>query len=792
MNLEKLKDQARKFEQKEDWRRAIEVYLKAIDEFESGREPTPDLSLYNRIGDLYMKAGDNAAAVKSYERAVDLYADQGFYNNAIALCGKILRAQPGRMPVHLRLAYLHAHKNVLFEAKRYLIEYLERMNRAGEREDGIAAMAAFADQFAGNPDIRLMLIELLLAADRRIEALRQLRKVLPELEERGDVAGLAQARARLRELDPHAEESAPAAPQDAEPAGEPVVFLDTATGLAEPDDPLASLDGLTLERTGEGPELDAASFEPVSDFDSASVEAPADDVAPLEGLVVDGAGTLDLDAEAAALPADMELETAHEPLDFDVVATPMDGLDRGTAALGIEDIERIDGIETPSEFERSEEADFAPVVDAELQPLEPSDELLDLPPIPVEPRMLEPSDEPLLGAPAEPLDFELVGGHGGMESAESDLVEADAPVELPFIDLGGETDGAIAELEDRVLEDPGNPEAHAALGHALVGIGQVARGVEELELAVMRFDERGDVPGALAVTETILALSSDDVRYHQKAVELAFRLGERPRLLAAYQGLGEALARAGESDKAAAVFRRVLEHDPTNAAATAELRRVTGAAAPRAGAAPAAPRAPAAPAAPARQEPPPPAAATPTRGDDFVDLGSLVLEAEGPRDTRMRMGGEEPPTSGDEQRDFDEMLDAFKRGIEENLGEDDHQAHYDLGVAFKEMGLLDEAIGEFQKALRGADGRLRTAEALGQCFFDKGQFGIAETVLRRGLAEPGGDDAKIGLIYWLGRALESQGKRAEASASYERALAVDIRFMDLGERIQRLTAERGA
>jgi hypothetical protein len=36
MNLEKLKDTARKYEQKEDWRRAIDVYLKAIQEFESG------------------------------------------------------------------------------------------------------------------------------------------------------------------------------------------------------------------------------------------------------------------------------------------------------------------------------------------------------------------------------------------------------------------------------------------------------------------------------------------------------------------------------------------------------------------------------------------------------------------------------------------------------------------------------------------------------------------------------------------------------------------------------------
>jgi hypothetical protein len=55
---------------------------------------------------------------------------------------------------------------------------------------------------------------------------------------------------------------------------------------------------------------------------------------------------------------------------------------------------------------------------------------------------------------------------------------------------------------------------------------------------------------------------------------------------------------------------------------------------------------------------------------------------------------------------------------------------------------------------------------------------------------PEGDEAKIGLLYWLGRALEAQGKGGEAIASYERAMAVDIRFMDLSDRIHRLTAGR--
>jgi tetratricopeptide (TPR) repeat protein len=158
-----------------------------------------------------------------------------------------------------------------------------------------------------------------------------------------------------------------------------------------------------------------------------------------------------------------------------------------------------------------------------------------------------------------------------------------------------------------------------------------------------------------------------------------------------------------------------------------------------------------------------------------------------PRDTRMRVNRREPKDQ-DEQREFHEILEQFKRGIDENLDSDDYQSHYDLGVAFKEMGLLDEAIGEFQKALRSTEGRLRTSEALGMAFFEKGQYAASETILRKavdGLGE--GDEAKIGLLYWLGRASEAQGKEADAIRSYERAMVVDIRFMDLSQRMQRLT-----
>ena len=103
------------------------------------------------------------------------------------------------------------------------------------------------------------------------------------------------------------------------------------------------------------------------------------------------------------------------------------------------------------------------------------------------------------------------------------------------------------------------------------------------------------------------------------------------------------------------------------------------------------------------------------------------------------------------------------------------------------MGLLDEAIAELQKALRAPEGKLRTSEMLGVCFLDKGAYIVAESILRRGLELPAsGDQERLGVLYSLGRALEEQGKKAEAREIYGRVFAVDIRFKDVGERARAL------
>jgi tetratricopeptide (TPR) repeat protein len=141
-----------------------------------------------------------------------------------------------------------------------------------------------------------------------------------------------------------------------------------------------------------------------------------------------------------------------------------------------------------------------------------------------------------------------------------------------------------------------------------------------------------------------------------------------------------------------------------------------------------------------------------------------------------------------EEADFTDMLEKFKAGVAANVDDEDFDSHYDLGIAYKEMGLIEEAIFEFQKALRGATHRIRAYEALGQCFIDRNDFETALTVLGRALREPGMEDEDlIGVLYLLGYASEGSKKPRDAAAYYQRVFAIDIDFRDVNKRLKQMT-----
>jgi len=154
--LEKLKDKAKGLEAK-DPKSAIEAWLSVLKAQEEDGEPNPDLSVFNRVGDLYLKVKDPAQAADYYDRAVDKYAELGFHNNAIAMCNKVLRNAPGRQTTYLKLAKLYAAKGFIAEAKQNFVEYAERMQKIGKIQQAFAALKEFTDISPENTQLRGML-----------------------------------------------------------------------------------------------------------------------------------------------------------------------------------------------------------------------------------------------------------------------------------------------------------------------------------------------------------------------------------------------------------------------------------------------------------------------------------------------------------------------------------------------------------------------------------------------------------------------------------------------------------
>jgi tetratricopeptide (TPR) repeat protein len=145
--------------------------------------------------------------------------------------------------------------------------------------------------------------------------------------------------------------------------------------------------------------------------------------------------------------------------------------------------------------------------------------------------------------------------------------------------------------------------------------------------------------------------------------------------------------------------------------------------------------------------------------------------------------------------DLSEMFGELKQELEEEViaGDSDPETHYNLGVAFREMGLLDEAIAELQKVCTAIDRGhafaqpVQTYTWLAQCFLDKGVPEAAIRWYEKALNIPGLDDeARLAINYELGSACESAQDKPAALRHFTSVYGTNIDYRDVAERIQAL------
>jgi tetratricopeptide (TPR) repeat protein len=153
------------------------------------------------------------------------------------------------------------------------------------------------------------------------------------------------------------------------------------------------------------------------------------------------------------------------------------------------------------------------------------------------------------------------------------------------------------------------------------------------------------------------------------------------------------------------------------------------------------------------------------------------------------------PFGEDAGVDLAEMFGELKQDLESGSSaqEEDPETHYNLGIAFREMGLLDEAIGELQKTCQAVDRghpfpqAMQTYTWLAQCFLDKGVPEAAIRWYQKALNAPGIDEeTRTALHYELAGAYEAAGDRPSALKHFMEVYGRNIDYRDVAERIKPL------
>lgn len=183
-----------------------------------------------------------------------------------------------------------------------------------------------------------------------------------------------------------------------------------------------------------------------------------------------------------------------------------------------------------------------------------------------------------------------------------------------------------------------------------------------------------------------------------------------------------------------------------------------------------------------------PVAASSVGTEDFVDLAA---------DLEAALSGIGEETDGDdlfgaqrkapEEMSFDEVLADFKKGVDSQVDAEDYSTHYNLGIAYKEMGLLSDACNEFQYCMRSPQYFLESISMMGVCLREEGKLEQAIEWYREALKHDTlSGEQKLALRYEEADTLEQAGNREGALSLFEEIAAQNNAYRGVTERISAL------
>jgi tetratricopeptide (TPR) repeat protein len=779
---------------------ALKDYLRVLD------DNPRDISTLNKVGDLYVRLNRAADSIPFFTRIAEACSLDGFFLKAIAIYRKINKLDPARLEVYERLGELYTKQGLTQDSRTQYQVLADHYQKNNQPEEAIAAYKKMAAADPNDLKIQVRLADLYRSVNQLEEAVMQYGLVGSMLLRRGaqDEAGAVFQRALelspkdaaarntlVRSLLSQKNPTAALAILKAAPrtADSLALMAEAQFEMGQKEDAIRTAEqAIALETEHQGARLALCR----AHLAEGNFEAALADVSPM----VDAATAAgDFTRAASYLSTILQIEEAHrDSLQKMAEVREAEGNAAETArlrlALAREDERRGNVTAAIENYRRAAEAAPGhPEAAARLVALSRGADVsgLAVPPAAAPEMVVDLDDTPVKrssAAEAPPAPF--VERHESPEERELETLIVEAEIFARY----GLTDKAVERLRAVVRKRPDLPSARERLLELMAASKNPAL-AQETESFVDFCRQRDDLERAEAVLSKLGLVSSRPAPPPAEAFE-EFPVEPRP---------------APASEFVEDFGAEALSFEPEPAAP------------------PPAPRATPAPA---------PRASAPAAGSadlEFVAYEGLhsLLEEE----MRKAGGPPAPPASpslamdeqslfADEQKFFnladelekdlaeqasfpaapamagpegeaslEEIFREFKKGVEQQLSPEDYETHSNLGIAYKEMGLIDEAIGEFQLASKDPGRAVECCSMLGLCFHEKGMPQLAVKWYRKGLETPHIRESEtVGLLYDLAKVYQSTGDVDNAYRTFLEVYGFDTGFRDVAARVRELEPVR--
>jgi tetratricopeptide (TPR) repeat protein len=786
---------------------------KAIVEGEKLVKSFPDSNSFNFLGDLYLKKGNKPKASESYHKTAKVFRDEGFSLKALASYKKILNINPSDSDALLALGELNEEKNITTDAIKFYLAAADSFYKANQKEDTLKVYTKILHLAPQNIPLRAKIAEMFAKQGFTSQAAGEYRGIGEGFEEKDELEKAKDYFIKSMDVQPGSRRTMLALSRIAEKSGD----LEQALNYVK----------IAVERTGEHNDLllrKVELFAAKGSFDDAHVllntllEGGEADTKTkkVQAYLFTKAG----DKEKAweiynplldDMIADEQYDEAKEILKTFRKAEPVevskkfttifrnvgdnesaikeimalagfyerkgmmhDALNTYNGALIIEPdnamlAEKIEAIRkqlVPEDSEQPETPEVPPVSEAPEMP--PVSEISEMPPISEIPEMPPISEIPEMPPISEIPEMPPISEASEMPEAPAvaqDKTQDEAMTEVDVFLRYGLYNEAKTRLEALKINEPENIDVHLKLKSLYKETHNNELAVTECIVLAELYGRAGDQENRkLHITEAY-EMNPADPRLADKLQEIGITPEDAEAQAGLQDMVGESLdayqndlteaefyTKQGFFKEAADIYERLSGKFPDND----ELKGKLNEALQELGVGPIAEGA---------------------DGMETLSFDDLLSDA-------APAGGVTEPTL---ENDVLEVFEEFKKGIEDSVESEDTETHYNLGIAYKEMGLLDDAISTFQTTKNNPKFFVQASTMLSNCYMEKGLYSLAIDTLQDILVKI---DAKHetawSIKYDIAEAYEKDGKPDDALKYYTEVYGWDSTFREVADKINAL------